>query len=191
MKTLVLILALLLAHRASAQVLIVSNARIEAPVPKQVEKPRPTFKQPVPRSSLEITLLDAHNRVRASRGLHPYRLNPTLTHVADDCARFAASVGSFTHTPWGRSIGQRVASAGYSFATCGENGAGDWTDSSGRIYPNMPNDPVSGWLQSPGHAREVLSREHTEAGFAMRRQPNGYRWYVAVYARPTRPGGYL
>lgn len=119
--------------------------------------------------TVEEQLLAAHNKERESRGLHPYRLNKTLEKVAQDCASYAARVGSFTHFPNGRTVEQRVRAAGYSFSAVGENGAGD------------VQDPTWAWLFHPGgHRDAVLHPVYTEAGFARK----GGFW-CAVYAKPA------
>jgi uncharacterized protein YkwD len=67
-----------------------------------------------------------------------------------------AEEGFFSHTnndgatPW-----DRIKAAGYSFSTAGENIAAG--------YPN-PQAVVEGWLDSPGHCKNIMSPAFTEIG---------------------------
>lgn len=195
MKFAVLILALLMAYQASAQVIVISNASIEPPKlpaivePPIVEKPKPrpkaTFRPPRMRS-IDVQLLDAHNAARARYGLHPYRLNAKLNYVALHCADWNARHSSQRfimqrHTPNGLNPWQRIRAAGYDYATL------DHAQENVAVF-EFDTDAVfatNAWLNSRvGHRDNVLSPVFTEAGFGAVRGPTGAWAYCAAYGRP-------
>lgn len=103
--------------------------------------------------SLEAQCLDAVNRERQTRGLEPLEFSRELLPVARDYSRWMAEEKFFSHTdPQGRSVRQRVNDAGIKWRALGENLA----------YANGYINPVaasmSGWMESPGHRRNILDR---------------------------------
>jgi uncharacterized protein YkwD len=71
-----------------------------------------------------------------------------------------ASCGQFSHTPCGATATAAVNSAGYRYASFGENlYAGTWGTVS-------PRDVVRSWLQSPPHRANVLNRRYGHVGAA-------------------------
>jgi uncharacterized protein YkwD len=62
----------------------------------------------------------------------------------------------FSHTaPDGSSAGQRIQDAGYEWRTYGENIAAGYTSE---------QETVQGWLQSPGHCKNIMNKDFREMG---------------------------
>jgi uncharacterized protein YkwD len=102
--------------------------------------------------SLELLCFNEVNRLRVSRGLEALEMSADLLRVARAYSRRMAEV--FSHTdPEGKSVRERVAGAGIRWQALGENLA----------YTNGYVSPVAaamrGWMDSPGHKRNILSSE--------------------------------
>jgi uncharacterized protein YkwD len=108
----------------------------------------------------------------------PLVWNQRLFSAAARHARDMASRNYFSHTSLdGRSLAQRVAAEGYPWTSVGENLAAGQTTVDGVI---------SGWLASPGHCSNLMSRQFEAVGVSCVRQAGsrfGHYW-VMVLARP-------
>lgn len=89
-----------------------------------------------------------------------------------------ATRGFFDHTnPDGESPFDRMEKAGYGFAFAGENiAAGQMT----------PADVVVGWLESPGHCRNIMSPDFRElgVGYALFPQDQYRHYWTQVFGTP-------
>jgi uncharacterized protein YkwD len=113
----------------------------------------------------EDEVLDLVNEERASGGTCAGQAMPPVPPLRSSGAlRCAARVhskdmfdrGFFDHTnPDGEDPFVRMERAGYSYFKAGENIAYN--------YPT-PADVVAGWLDSPGHCRNILDGDFTEIG---------------------------
>lgn len=132
-----------------------TTAPVEADVATTVAAPAPA-----PPSGNDATfqqqVLDLTNAERAAAGCGAVALNPTLNAVADAHSEDMAVNDYFDHTglngsqPW-----DRVAAAGYSARGSGENIAKGYSSAA---------DVVAGWMDSPGHRRNMLDCQWTELG---------------------------
>jgi len=108
----------------------------------------------------------------------PLVWNQRLFSAADRHARDMATRNYFSHTSLdGRSLAQRVAAEGYAWTSVGENLAGGQATVDGVI---------AGWLSSPGHCSNLMSRQFEAVGMSCVRQTGsrfGHYW-VMVLARP-------
>ena len=108
----------------------------------------------------------------------PLVWNQRLFSAADRHARDMATRNYFSHTSLdGRSLAQRVAAEGYAWTSVGENLAGGQATVDGVI---------AGWLSSPGHCSNLMSRQFEAVGVSCVRQAGsrfGHYW-VMVLARP-------
>lgn len=87
---------------------------------------------------------------------HPLTMNGALRCAARVHSRDMAERGYFDHdNPDGESPFDRMERAGYQFRAAGENIA--------QGYPT-PEAVVDGWLESPGHCRNIMSPDFTEIG---------------------------
>jgi uncharacterized protein YkwD len=109
------------------------------------------------------TTLCLINRERTRRGLRRLRANAALSRSASAYSREMARRDFFSHvSPGGGTMLQRIRRAGYlggarGYAV-GENLA--WGSGS---YAS-PLRTVRGWMRSPGHRANILSRRYTEIG---------------------------
>lgn len=130
-------------------------APVETAAPTTVATPAPA-----PPSggdaAFQQQILELTNAERASAGCGAVALNPTLNSVADAHSEDMAANDYFDHTglngsqPW-----DRVAAAGYDARGSGENIAKGYSS---------PADVVAGWMNSPGHRRNMLDCQWTELG---------------------------
>jgi uncharacterized protein YkwD len=111
------------------------------------------------RSLDAISLLDAMNRERATRGLNPLRLNERLTLAATDRMRDMFEKHYFNHTsPDGIDPFSWLDKRGYDYAEAGENLSVGYATAA---------DIVDGWMKSPAHRVNVLNKHFNEAGVAI------------------------
>ncbi len=130
-------------------------------------------------------LLTAVNATRAARGLRALRPDARLERMAEAQARAMAEQDFFDHTgPDGKGLTARLAEFGYAYSFAAENLAGG---------PKGAAEAVAGWMQSPPHRRNLLSKEAVAAGTGYAFEPHdagnaSYRTYwVLVVAAPAEP----
>ena len=127
-----------------------------------VEEPTNPALQPV---------VDQINALRKTAGVAPLALNTLLTKAAQGHADDMARNNYFSHTSRdGRSAGQRITAAGYSWSSWAENiawGQADWAA------------VVRGWTNSAGHRANMLNPRYRDIGLGV-----SNRKYVANFASP-------
>ena len=102
------------------------------------------------------------NQERARRGLRPLRHNTRLALAAKRHAADMVRRDYFSHVaPGGTDFVARIRRTGYSAPTLGENLAAG----SGTLA--TPAATVRGWMNSPGHRRNILHRRFREAGIGV------------------------
>lgn len=96
------------------------------------------------------------NIERQKVGLPPLKFNSQLARAAQEHTNNMAKGDFFSHSnPNGSSMGSRISATGYPFAYAAENiHAGGAT----------PEEAVNGWMNSPGHRRNILSKKAKEIG---------------------------
>lgn len=131
--------------------------------------------------TVRATVLRHINAFRLDNGLPPLAPAPALDRAAQTFAEEMARHDRMSHTGVdGSSIGDRVTRAGYRWSTVAEN--------LGQGYPD-PASLVRGWIDSPGHRRNLLRPEMTEAGIGVTERWIGARdraldryWALALAA---------
>ncbi len=112
-----------------------------------------------PATGFEEAVVEAMNRQRAASGLAPLRINARLEAAADDRITDMFDRNYFGHvSPDGTPPWKCVEQRGYDYREVGENIAVG--------YPNA-DAVVDGWMHSPGHRANVLSRNFDEVGVAI------------------------
>ena len=120
------------------------------------------------------------NGYRSTRGLGPLTLEKHLTRAARQHAQDLAKTDRVSHTgsdgsdPWGR-----VKVTGYKPKLAAENvGAGQLSFS----------EVLQGWMDSPGHNRNLLLKDATHMGIALVTNPSAkYRtFWTLVLGKPAR-----
>ncbi|ATZ22551.1 Cysteine-rich secretory protein family protein [Streptomyces lavendulae subsp. lavendulae] len=105
------------------------------------------------------------NKERAAVGCPAVTVNGELTKAAQDHSADMAAHATMSHTGSdGSDPGQRITAAGYTWRTYGENVAYG--------YPT-PAKVMEGWMNSPGHKRNILDCSFKEIGVGLA-QPGQY-----------------
>lgn len=122
------------------------------------------------------------NIERQKLGLPPLKFNSQLARAAQEHTNNMAKGDFFSHTnPNGSNMGGRISSTGYRFTYAAEN-----------IYAggDTPEEAVKGWMNSPGHRKNILSPKAREIGVGYYFLPNDggkvtYKHYwTQVFAAP-------
>jgi uncharacterized protein YkwD len=141
-----------------------------APDPVTASAPTVPFETDV------LALVNQHRAAGATCGetahppVPPLYMHAQLVEAARAHSRDMAAQDYFSHTSAdGRTFSQRIRAAGYSASPLGENIAAGYTS---------PPSVVAGWMNSPGHCRNIMSADFRAIGvgyaFAAR---SSYRHY--------------
>jgi uncharacterized protein YkwD len=117
------------------------------------------------------------NAERARHGLPPLTPEPMLAAAAQAHSVDMAARRFFDHrNPEGLQVSDRVEAFGYRYATVAENiAAGQPT----------PAAVVEGWMNSPGHRRNILSADVTQIGIGFAPSSDIYGCYwTQVFGTP-------
>jgi uncharacterized protein YkwD len=119
------------------------------------------------------------NAYRASQGLGPVRLDPTLTAMAQRQANAMAAGNTLSHDAAGN-FTARVQAAGLGGARVAENVGGGYYST---------QEAFAGWRASGGHDVNLRMAEATRFGIALAKNPQTqYRawWALVVAGDPAR-----
>jgi uncharacterized protein YkwD len=109
-------------------------------------------------------LLMSHNLQRAAHGSKPLQFDPELQRRAQAWAEHMAQRDSLVHSTLD------IGSTG--FFTMGENIAMGY---------GTVDSVVDGWMDSPGHRRNILNPKYNRAGFGYARRPGGAPYWCAQF----------
>jgi uncharacterized protein YkwD len=114
------------------------------------------------------------NRVRASHGLPELAENPVLKAIAEERITDMLEHDYFDHvSPTGKQVSDTAQQLGYRYRFIAENIAHGFFLTNQKV--------LDGWMQSPGHRRNILSPEPTEMGTAIRKgRIKGSETYLGV-----------
>lgn len=131
---------------------------------------------------LEERAFAAVNRLRAAAGLAPLRFAPDLSTVAREHSQDMVERDYFAHqSPDGRDLRHRFARHGISnWQRIAENIAYN------RGYEDPVAAAVEGWMNSPGHRKNILNRSLVESGIGVAVSEAGRVYFTQVFA--TRDG---
>lgn len=122
------------------------------------------------------------NIERQKLGLLPLKFNSQLARAAQEHTNNMAKGDFFSHiNPNGSTMGSRISATGYRFTYAAEN-----------IYAggNTPEEAVKGWMNSPGHRKNILSPKAREIGVGYyflandRGKVNYKHYWTQVFATP-------
>ncbi|WP_222708821.1 CAP domain-containing protein [Nonomuraea sp. C10] len=118
-------------------------------------------------SAAEAAVVRLTNQARAGRGCRPLLHDRRLHRAAERHSADMAARGYFDHTGRdGRSGGDRIRAAGFApLRGWGENIA---------VGPHSAAQVVRGWLDSPGHRRNIMDCSYTHIGVGQ--HPRGPHW---------------
>lgn len=158
---------------------IVLLAFLSLPVPATAQHPKPPDIDQVERA-----IVGATNEFRATQQQRKLDSNTLLTQTALAFARFMARTGKYGHNADGRSPEERAKQHGYDYCVVAENIA--YLFSSKAIGADeLARQFVTGWKNSPGHRKNMLSPDVTQIGVALARsEKTGYFYAVQLFGRP-------
>jgi hypothetical protein len=134
---------------------------------------------------VELAIVEMTNTYRAKKGLSQVAINPQLTNAARAYAQYLARTGKFAHDADGRQVGERARTAGYPYCLIAENLALN-QDSRGFETRQLALQMVEGWLNSPGHHRNIVAPHSTEIGVGVARASDKDPKFISVqlFGRP-------
>lgn len=120
----------------------------------------------------EKAAFDLLNADRAKNGLAPLKLNSQLTKLGENYAKDMIQRNFFAHTdPDGRSPFDRMANAGISYKTAGENLA---------INTNVTTAETA-FMNSSGHRANILNSGYTDVGVGVAYDSKGSAYVVQEF----------
>ncbi|WP_327368378.1 CAP domain-containing protein [Streptomyces sp. NBC_01217] len=147
------------------------TATAETPQPTATTStPRPTASASAsattaPVSDAVARILTLVNNERSNAGCSPLTLNAKLTKAAQAHSEDMAAHQNMSHTGSdGSDPSDRITSAGYDWSAYGENVAYGYS---------TPESVMAGWMESPGHKRNILDCSFKEIGVGLA-QPGSY-----------------
>lgn len=133
----------------------------------------------------EIAIVEMTNDFRAKYKLAALGQDPKLANAARAFAQHLARTGAFAHDADGREPSQRATNAGYPFCFVAENLALNQS-SAGFETRDLARQMVEGWINSPGHRKNLLAEHATDTAVAIAKGPERDPRYIAVqlFGRP-------
>lgn len=126
----------------------------------------------------------AINEIRERRDLRELERNSDLAKAAGDFAEFMADTHRYGHTADGRRPSRRAEAAGYAFCAVRENIAYQYR-SEGVGIRELVKALVDGWMESPGHRKNILGVYSVDTGVAIARSDKTGAWFaVQMFGRP-------
>ena len=143
----------------------------------------PTILPDIP--TVEAAIVEMTNTYRAGQKLCTVGPSPGLAAAAQAFANYLARTDSFAHDAGGTTLQQRAGKVGYDYCEISENLARS-LDSRGFESRKLAEATVEGWINSPGHRRNIEAPNVTEIGVAVARVPDKHPKYVVVqlFGRP-------
>lgn len=146
--------------------------------PDDVSVPRLSSRRIREIESLEQQCFDEVNRVRQNRRLPRLIFSEALLPVARGYSRRMAEQHFFSHSdPEGRTVRDRVDEADIRWRIVGENLA----YSNGYLNPVAAS--VSGWMESPGHRRNILEADYNMSAIGAWIGPDGTVYFTEIFIK--------
>jgi uncharacterized protein YkwD len=118
------------------------------------------------------------SQLRLKAGLPAVQTDPALERAARRQAEHMARIGTIGHQgPRGDGILQRARAAGYNACRVAENVA---------MGHRSEREVMQGWMNSPGHRKNILNRHIREVGMASARGRDGRIYWAMMLAAPCR-----
>jgi uncharacterized protein YkwD len=128
-------------------------------------------------------IVDRTNAFRKKNRLPPLSSDEQLTATASDFAKFMAETGKYGHTSDGKQPYERANLHGYEHCIVLENIAFKY-NSEGIAQEELLTFFVESWKESPSHRKNMLDRDLTQTGVAVRLRGKKYYYAVQVFGRP-------
>lgn len=135
--------------------------------------------------AVEVQIVEMTNAFRAEEKLGAVKPNRQLENAARAYAEYLARTDKFAHDADGRQPAERVRTAGYQYCQVAENLASS-LDSRGFTNSELSSQTMEGWINSPGHRRNLLAPHVTDIGVAVVRAPDKHPKFISVqlFGRP-------
>lgn len=118
------------------------------------------------------------NVERSKRGLQTLTLNAQISKVARIKSQDMVNKRYFSHTsPTYGSPFKMMESFGIRFSTAGENIA---------YGQKTPAEVMRGWMNSPGHRANILSKTYTNIGVGMAKTSTGVKYWTQLFTKPLK-----
>lgn len=128
-----------------------------------------------PTSTLEAQVISWTNNARVKAGCGKLRTSRALAKAAESHSADMVRYDFFSHTGAnGSRFTQRATRAGFTRRPMGENIAWGYRDARG---------VMRGWLNSPGHRRNILNCESTMIGVGAVRDSDGVLYWTQEFGR--------
>jgi uncharacterized protein YkwD len=146
--------------------------------PERVPEPKADPAEAVKR------ILDGTNVFRKEQGRPGVTVSKELTETAAAFARYMAENDRFGHTADGRRPADRASKHGYEYCIVLENIAYEYSSRDFETA-DLAKGFVQGWIDSPGHRKNMLDPDVTQTGVAVARSAKtGYYYAVQLFGRP-------
>ena len=133
---------------------------------------------------VEIAIVEMTNAIRKQHKLSEVKPDPKLEKAARTYARFLAQSNLFSHTADGRQPADRAKAAGYAPCFVSENLSSN-LDTRGFETRQLAHEAVQGWMNSPGHRKNLLGEYVTNIGVAVAKVKAQEKYIsVQVFGRP-------
>jgi uncharacterized protein YkwD len=133
----------------------------------------------VPKQDLAQAVFVQVNQVRKSRGLAPLAWNSKLAAAARQHSERMARHGQLSHVdPEYGDTAARLDRFGIAWSACAEN----LSQETG--FQDPVNQAVEGWLQSPGHRKNLLGRIFTQTGVGVAVSSRGTVTFTQIFLAP-------
>jgi hypothetical protein len=130
--------------------------------------------------AVESLVMEGTNRYRVSQGVGTVSPNPRLEQAARAFANELADGGAFAHESGGTTPEIRIRRAGYKECVVAENLARRY-DTAGYTTRDLAQKLVQGWIDSPGHRKNLLEAEALDTAVAVvSRRRDKYEEFFAV-----------
>lgn len=124
------------------------------------------------------------NAFRAASRLPPLTVSSTLADAAQRFAEHMAGTEQYGHEADGRQPAERARAQGYEHCMIAENIALQFS-TLGFDTEELANRLVEGWVESPGHRRNLLLPQVVDIGVGVARSARTQRYYaVQMFGRP-------
>lgn len=133
----------------------------------------------------ERQVVERSNAFRQSQGLPPVAPERMLTAAARAFAAYMAATDRYGHEADGREPSQRAQAQGYDFCAMAENIA-MFESSAETDTDALSQTFVQGWIDSPGHRRNLLNANAVDIGVGIARGPTGRYYAVQMFGRPAK-----
>ena len=133
---------------------------------------------------VEMAIVEMTNAVRKQHQASEVKPDPGLTEAARAYARFLANSKLFSHSADGRQPADRAKAAGYKPCYVSENLSSN-LDTRGFEVKQLARAAIQGWMNSPGHRKNLLMDHVSQIGVGVAKTPGEERYIsVQMFGRP-------